>query len=53
MDLLKEFHQIIIAEESREKTAFATHFDLFQYKRLPFSLTNAPASVEKYTRSTL
>lgn len=46
MGLLKEFHQIIIAEESREKAAFTTHCGLSQNKGLPFGLTNAPASFQ-------
>ena len=44
LDLLKGYHQIEVEESSREKTAFTTHVGLFQYIRLPFGLTNAPAS---------
>ena len=53
MDLLKKFHQIIIKEESREKAAFTTHCGLFRYKALPFGLTNAPASFQRFIRLTL
>ena len=45
LDLLKGYHQIEVEEGSREKTAFTTHIRLFQYIRLPFVLTNAPASL--------
>ena len=46
LDLLKGYHQIKVEESSREKTAFTTHIGLFQYIRLPFRLTNAPASFQ-------
>ena len=46
LDLLKGYHQIEVEENSREKTAFTIHIRLFQYIRLPFGLTNAPASFE-------
>ena len=36
-----------VEENSREKTAFTIHIRLFQYIRLPFGLTNAPASFER------
>ena len=45
LHLLKGYHQIEVEEGSREKTAFTTHIRLFQYIRLPFVLTNAPASL--------
>ena len=47
LELLKGYHQIEFEEGSREKTAFTTHIRLFQYIRLPFVLTNAPASFHR------
>jgi len=39
---VKGYHQVDIDEEDRHKTAFICHCGLFQYKRLPFGLKNAP-----------
>ena len=41
-DAVKGYHQVDIDEEDRHKTAFICHCGLFQYKRLPFGLKNAP-----------
>lgn len=38
---------IEVEETSREKTAFTTHFGLFQYMSLPFGLINVPASFQR------
>lgn len=43
LDALKGYHQIDVAEEDRDKTAFVSHKGLFRFKRLPFGLKNAPA----------
>ena len=32
-----------MAEDGKEKTAFACHRGLFQFNLMPFGLTNAPA----------
>jgi hypothetical protein len=37
-DANKGFHQIEIAPQDREKTAFRTHRGLHQYKRMPFGV---------------
>ncbi len=48
LDLTKGFHhQIPIHPDSMDKTSFVTPFGKFQYKRLPFGLTNAPAVFKK------
>ena len=46
LDLMKDYHQIRMEEESKSKTAFICHAALFQYRRMPFRLTNAPATFQ-------
>lgn len=38
------YHVVEVDKRDREKTAFATPWGLFQFKRLPFGLANAPAT---------
>jgi len=47
LDLMRGYHQIKMAEESKEKTAFTCHKGLFQYCRMPFGLTNEPATFQR------
>jgi len=46
-DAVKGYHQVDINEEDRYKTAFICHRGLFQYKRLPFGLKNAPGQYQR------
>jgi len=38
------FHNVTVREEDRKKTAFSTPFGSFQFRKLPFGLTNGPAT---------
>lgn len=41
------FHCIPIAKEDRHKTSFATPFNTWQFKRLPFGLSGGPSSYSR------
>ena len=43
LDLLRGYWQIDVAVEDHEKTVFATPDGLYEFRRLSFGLTNAPA----------
>ena len=47
LDLLAGYHQIPLAESSKEITAFSTGEQLYQYTRMPFGVTNGPASFSR------
>jgi len=46
-DAVKGYQQVDISKEDRYKTAFICHRGLFQYKRLPFGLKNAPGQYQR------
>jgi hypothetical protein len=46
LNLTSGYHQILISEEDRPKTAFRTPFGHFQFKVLIEGLTNAPATFQ-------
>ncbi|WVZ94744.1 hypothetical protein U9M48_040606 [Paspalum notatum var. saurae] len=46
LDLRSRFHQILVAEEDRYKTAFQTHQGHYEYKVMPYGLTRAPTTFQ-------
>ncbi len=53
LDLAKGFHQVLIKEEDRPKTAFSTPQGHFEFIRMPFGLKNAPATFQRLMNSVL
>ncbi|XP_064475837.1 uncharacterized protein K02A2.6-like [Ornithodoros turicata] len=53
LDLTAAYHQLVLAEESRDLTAFITHEGLFRYKRLCFGLASAPSAFQKLLANVL
>ena len=46
LDLRAGYHQILVAPEDVPKTAFRTRYGSFEFRVLPFGLTNAPATFQ-------
>ena len=53
LDLITSYWQVEVNEEDKEKTAFATRKGLFEFNRMPFGLSNAPATFQAAMDSTL
>ena len=53
IDLQSAFHQIDVAEDSRDYTAFITHMGLFRYRKVPFGLASSPAVFNRILQEVL
>lgn len=47
MDMLSGYWQVGVRDEDREKTAFITADGLFQFRVMPFGLSNAPSTFQR------
>lgn len=53
LDMASGYWQVAMDENDRHKTAFVTHKGLFQFKVMPFDLTDSPATFERLIETEL
>ena len=47
LDMSNTYQQLILDEESRKLTTISTYKGLYQYRRLPFGVSDAPAFLQR------
>ncbi len=53
IDLKHAYHLVCIAEGDEPKMAFQTHYGSFEWRVMPFRLSNAPAVFQQFINNVL